>query len=104
MPDLTPEQFELLLEEEVATLEPEALAVLARFRVPAFRGTHEVATTHGREALPLWVVAQSGDEVLGYDETEDEYGTGRLRPDALVEDWGTYGEPLVWSLRHFCSS
>jgi len=102
--DLTREGFESLLATEVAALDPEAQAILTRYAVPVFRTAHEFAGKSGRAATAVWVVAKSGDIVLGYDEVEAEFGIGTFDAAGLVTHWGTFGERLRWSLIRFPDS
>jgi hypothetical protein len=98
---LTREGFEHLFDAETAALDPEAEAILRRYAVPAFKTAYEYPGRRDREASPVWVVAKAGDVVLGYDEVEEEYGIGTIRADGLLNDWGTFGERLRWSLIRF---
>ena len=53
------------------------------------------------EPEPIFCVARAGDRVLIYDDVEEEFGIGVVDSDGLLRSWGTYGEELNWSLRHF---
>jgi hypothetical protein len=50
---------------------------------------------------PMYVIARSGDQVLVYDDVEEQFGTGTLDPDGVLRAWGTWGEALAWSLDRF---
>lgn len=102
--DLTRDEFERLFRGEEAGLDAASRDVLRRHAVPTFRVVYEFDGVAGRSTSPVWVVAKSGCLVLGYDEAEEEYGIGTLRDDRTVDDWGTYGERLGWTLSRFPTS
>ena len=56
-------------------------------------------------SAPLWVVAQADATVLAYDEVEEEWGigliTGVVIEGGVVDDWGTFGDRLQWTLLRF---
>lgn len=49
----------------------------------------------------VFVVARAADDVLIYDDVEEEFGTGRIDPDGVLRHWGTFGEELAWALGAF---
>jgi hypothetical protein len=55
------------------------------------------------ELEPIYAVARAGDEVLIYDDVEDEWGIGVMDADGVLRSWGTYGEQLHWTLKTFPS-
>ena len=101
VPDLTPEEFTQLFDKEASLLDAEDWAILDRYAVPPFRCVHELEGVRGITTAPVWVVARERHVVLGYDEVEEEYGIGTLRSDGVVDDWGTFGARLRWSLIRF---
>jgi hypothetical protein len=102
-PDLTPAEFERLLDEETASLEPDVRSTYDQFAVEPVRMTYFWRWGDRRVSKPIWVIARSGAKVLGYDEVEEEFGTGLVRQEGIVEDWGTFGERLRWTLLRFPS-
>jgi GNAT superfamily N-acetyltransferase len=99
--DLTDEEFNAILDRELETLESDVLPIYERYVAPVRRmisywrmGTRNVAT-------PIWVIARDGPRVVGYDEVEGDFGTGVVRHEGFVENWGTYGELLRWTLIRF---
>lgn len=101
LPDFTPEEFARVLDEEASSLDPATWETFDRYAVPAFRAVYEFDGVNGRARSPVWIVARDGDTVLAYDEAEDEYGIGVLRADGRVDEWGTFGPRLRWSLLRF---
>lgn len=99
--ELSDEEFRALLAEEQATLEPDVRAVYARHQVPIRRAAYTWGWDPRPVSKPIWVIARAGVEVVGYDEVEEEYGTGLLCCDAEVTEWGTYGERLRSTLLRF---
>jgi hypothetical protein len=53
---------------------------------------------------PIYVIARAGNEVLVYDDVDEEFGTGTLDADGVLRQWGTWGEALAWSLERFPQS
>ena len=89
-----------LLDKESSALTAETASVYARYAVVPFLGQRLLGGT--RE--PTFIVARAGDEVLYYDDIEEEFGTGTLDTAGLIVDEGTWGERLEWALLHFPSS
>ena len=98
---LTREEFERLFAAEAAALDPAARAILIRYGVLPFKAEYQFERVSGPAGSPVWIIARSGDLVLGYDEVEEEYGIGQLGAGGHVADWGTFGERLHWSLIRF---
>ena len=92
-------ELERFLKEEVLTLTEATATTYRRYVVEPF----EVSVTIGYSDVTMFVVAQSGDEVLYYDHIEEEFGTGKLDNRHHLTDHGTWGERLEWALRHFPS-
>jgi hypothetical protein len=66
--------------------------------VKPFQAWRDLGTT----VVPSSVLAQTGDEVVYYDDVEEEFGTASLdRATLRLRNEGTWGEPLEWALRHF---
>ena len=105
IPDLTPAEFEALLASELASLDADVPPVYQRCRVPPVRMQHRWHFDGREVGAPVWVVARDGPTVLGYDEVEEEWGIGRvsgaLDDGGVVEDWGTFGDRLRWTLLRF---
>ncbi len=81
--------MEQLVEREVAALSPELRARWISMRVAPARLTPTVVLLARHEA-----------RVLGYDEAEEEFGTGELDGAGKLRDWGTWGQRLGWALPH----
>ncbi len=99
--DLSDDEFRRLLEEEVASLDAETRAVYERYAVPPERLIDRIDAGRGPFDRPIWVFLRDGDRLGGYDDIEEEFGTGRLGPKGLVTDWGTYGRRLRRTLLRF---
>ena len=78
-----------LVEKEVAALSPELRAQWMTISLAPARLTSDVV-----------LLARRGSRVLGYDETEEEFGTGDLDAAGKLRDWRTWGERLAWALPH----
>ena len=99
---LTEDEFEKLLDDEASMLEADAWEVYDRWSLAqVVRMTYFWRLGERQVSKPIWVIARAGQRVVGYDEIEEEYGTGLVRTEGVVEDWGTYGERLRWTLLHF---
>jgi hypothetical protein len=98
---LTDHEFEQLLDEEACALEPDVWAVYDRYATPSTRMTYSWDCDGRSGFKTIWVIARAGERVLGYDEVEEEFGTGLARETGVVENWGTYGERLRWALLRF---
>lgn len=91
---------------QLVDLDAETQAVWDRFGI---QPTH-ILCIRGRldggvaEPEPIYTVARAGDEVLIYDDVEDEWGTGVMDADGVLRSWETYGEQLRWTLKTFPSS
>src|SRR4029450_10376187 len=94
------QDLDRLLGRESSALTAETASVYTRYAVVPFLGERLLAGT--RE--PTFIVALAGDEVLYYDDIEEEFGTGTLDSTGLIVDEGTWGERLEWALLHFPSS
>jgi hypothetical protein len=92
-PDLTLPEFRLLLAAQVALLDQPSRASFERHVVEPTQASSD----HGR----VWIAARAGAAVLGYDETEEEWGTGRVDTLGRIGDWGTWGDQLRWALSRF---
>ena len=106
VPDLTAAQFSALLAAEEAGLLDDVRPKYERYRIAPLRMEHRWTFDGRLVTAPLWIVARDGVTVLGYDEVEDEWGIGRahdgvVAPGAPVEDFGTFGERLRWTLLRF---
>lgn len=97
---MTREEFERQVEGELSSLDHDARASLARWRVSP-QQVHRILR-HGSGARdPVWVLARAGAQVLFYDDTEEEWGTAMLDADGVMRDWGTWGDRLGHALRQF---
>ncbi len=95
---LSAEEFQCVLDEAQAEVGPEAAAVWERYRVEPARV--KCARQGGDAIEPLWVVAAFGDERLGYDAVQSEFGSGVLDSQGVLRQWGTWGS-LRNALLHF---
>jgi hypothetical protein len=98
--DLSREDFLALLQAELAQTSSDLQRMYERYAIDPIRAPSVWDSGAGLRALPVWVIARYKDQVVGYDEVEEEYGTGRLAANG-IEEWGTYGERLAWTLRRF---
>jgi len=99
--ELTSAEFEKILDGEASTLEPDVRVVYDRYAVPPSPMTYSWDLDGRRVSKTIWVIARVGPRIVGYDEVEAEFGTGLARDGGIVEDWGTYGERLRWTLLRF---
>jgi hypothetical protein len=99
--DLSDDEFRRLLDEEVVSLDPEIRAVYDRYAVPPERLMDRTDAGRGPFDRPIWVFLRAADRLGGYDEIEEEFGTGVPGPEGYVVDWGTYGGRLRWLLLRF---
>jgi hypothetical protein len=97
---MTREEFERAVDGELSSLDHDARASLARWRVSP-QQVHRIFPHGSGERDPVWVLARAGAEVLFYDDTEDEWGTAMLDADGVMRDWGTWGDRLGRALRQF---
>ena len=78
-----------LLDKELAALSPELRARWMSISVPPAHLTSTVV-----------LLGRHDTTVLGYDEAEEEFGTGELDEAGELRDWGTWGQRLAWALPH----
>jgi hypothetical protein len=83
-----PVWVEEVLAKEVAVLSPELRTRWSEVQVPPAR------------LRDVIVLGRSGMNVLGYDEAEEEFGTGKLDASGKLIHWGTWGDRLAWALPH----
>lgn len=95
-------ELHVILSEQVSAFDSDVAGRWARYGIEP---QHVPCIRDGSgEPEPIFVVARAGSEVLIYDDVEDRFGTGVLDSDGVLRRWGTYGERLAWSLRHFPES
>src|SRR3954453_17665569 len=102
---MTADELRDILASQLVDLDSETQAVWDRFGI---QPTHILCIRRRldggvAELEPIYAIAQAGDEVLIYDDVEDEWGTGVMDPDGVLRSWGTYGEQLRWTLKAFPS-
>jgi hypothetical protein len=90
---ITRAEFEALLLSEIEKFDAADHAIWSRHKVelrtaPIHRSAH-----YGIESV--FVVAAIGDQILFFDDVEDEFGTARLPAAGPLQDYGTYGELRV---------
>jgi hypothetical protein len=90
-------RFDEILEQEVASLPPDARKVyddnaIGVVEQPCYRGEQ-----HGIEHV--FVIARAGSRLLLFDDVEDEFAIGVPDADGVLRDWGLFGE-LVFALRN----
>lgn len=85
---LTDEEFEQLLDEEACALEPGVWAIYDRYATPPTRMTYSWAWDGRSVSKTIWVIARAGARVLGYDEVEEEFGTGARQRDGRRRELG----------------
>jgi hypothetical protein len=99
--DLSLAEFEQLLARDTSLLEPEVRATYERYATSPVRMLYSWKFGEQLVTKSIWVIARAGSHVIGYDEVEEEYGTGTVLEEGTVVDWGTYGELLRWTLLRF---
>jgi hypothetical protein len=93
--------FQQHLAQEVSSLSDDVAPIYGRYAVKPFRAWRHLGTT----VVPSFVVAQAGDDVVYYDDIEEEFGTASLdSATSQLRNEGTWGERLEWALRHFPES
>ena len=106
-PYLTPDDFRRRLAEEVQSLDPDVRPTWERYALRAPMRMRHTWTFLAREVSgPVWIIARAGTAVLGYDEFEEAFGIGavgfsELPAGGVVDNWGTFGERLRWTLLRF---
>jgi hypothetical protein len=106
MPDLTAGQFHAVLMAEVIGLDGSVARIYDRHRIAPVRVMQRYLQDGRDVGLPVWVVARSGETVMGYDEVEEEWGMGTARhgllfEDATVHEWATCGHRLSWTVLRY---
>ena len=102
---ITADELRDVLVKQLVDLDTETQAVWDRFgrqptQIRCIRGRLDGSVS---EPEAIYAVARAGDEVLIYDDVEDEWGRGVMDADGVLRSWGTYGEPLHWTLKTFPS-
>jgi hypothetical protein len=92
------EEFNLLLAEHVLRLDVPMFAKWERLGFTPQLVPCERKYNHAREAM--YSVAREADDVLIYDDVEEEFGIGHLDADGVLRNWSTVGE-LGWALGQF---
>jgi hypothetical protein len=90
------EQFQSILDKEIAALTPETVKVFKAYAVPIFEQPCFRSEGHGVEKV--FVAARAGDRLLFFDDVEEEFGVGVPDGDGVLRDCGTFG-PLIAALR-----
>jgi hypothetical protein len=94
-------EFHQLLAQEVSSLSDDIARTYRKYAVKPFRAWRDLAIT----VVPSFVIAQAGDDVVYYDDIEEEFGTATLDSATLqLRNEGTWGERLEWTLPHFPES
>jgi hypothetical protein len=93
---ITQSELEALISAEVREFDAERLEIWHRLRIPLASVSIHRSAAWGEEHV--FVVARRGDEVLFYDDDEDEFAVGRLSSNNVVSLGGLAGE-----LRHAIS-
>jgi hypothetical protein len=99
--DLSEADFNEILNDELGAIDDASWEKVYYFGTHVDRVVDRRQTGKGLLDAPVWVICRTGEHVLGYDEIEEEYGTGTLGSDGSLADWGTWGERLSWALQHF---
>ena len=99
--DLTLAELQHILETQVAALDADIRSVYERYARPPLRMLYSWQMGDRNVSKPIWVIARDGPLIVGYDEVEEEFGTGLVHREGIVEDWGTYGDRLRWTLLRF---
>ncbi len=96
---LTRKELDALLESALGEIgDDTAAAVWERYRIEP---QQVKCARFGDDSVhATWVVAAAGEERLGYDDVEKEFGTGVLGSQKVLRQWGTWGS-LRNALLHF---
>jgi hypothetical protein len=97
---MTREEFERAVELELPSLDHDARASLARWRVSP-QQVHRILRHGSGERDSVWVLARAGAQVLFWDDTGNEWGTAMLDMDGIMREWGSWGDRLGRALRQF---
>lgn len=76
------EEFDELLQEQYRELTPEARMLFERYRVPLWKATIRRSETAGDELV--FVVAQSGDGILYFDDVEHGFNISTVDEEGRV--------------------
>ena len=88
-PSTPAKSLEQLVEKEVSALPPDLRTRWTSVSVPPTRLSSDVV-----------LLARHDARILGYDDAEEEFGTGELDEVGKLRDWGTWGDQLAWALPH----
>src|SRR5258706_627432 len=83
-------ELEAIISAAVQEFDAERLDNWNRFRIPLMQASIHRSPAWGEEHV--FLVARRGDEVLFYDDDEDEFAVGHLSSDGVVSLGGLAGE------------
>ena len=95
IPELTRDDVAAIIAEAAAELNAAERQILQRHAIPVRQA---VRRANGGGRLPVWLFAADGRRVVGYDEVEEEFGSGLLVDSNEVQEWVTFGDRLAWAL------
>ena len=94
-PDLTLDEAAAIIAEAAAELSAADRQLAQQHAIPV---RFAVRRVNGGGPLPVWLFAEAGRRVVGYDEVEEEFGSGLLGDSNEVQEWATFGDRLAWAL------
>jgi hypothetical protein len=83
-------QLEVRLDLEKAKLSPALLKIFQKFTAPITEKPCFRTKQYGIERV--FVIASSGQDLLFFDDVEDEFAIGVADEDGVLRDWGLYGD------------
>ena len=95
IPDLTLDEAAAIIAAATAELSATDRQLVHRHAMPIRQAVHRLG---GGEPLPVWLFVADGRRVVGYDEVEEEFGSGLLGNSNEVQEWATFGDHLAWAL------
>ena len=95
VPDLTLVEAAAIIAEATAELNAADRELVRQHAIPVRQAIRRL---NGDGPLPVWLLAADGPRVVGYDEVEEEFGSGVLGDGNEVQEWVTFGDRLAWAL------
>jgi len=93
---ITEAEFDELLTREKERLPPEQRGFLRSIEVPVTKVPCFRSEQYGVERV--FAIARFEEEILIFDDVEDEFALGKLDPVGTIRDWGLCGD-LIDALR-----
>ncbi len=87
---ITRKKLNKLIKEETALFDSNAQGRWTRYSISPYHGNIFRLADSGPEQV--FIVAQDGNSVVFYDDVEEEFGTGQVDPEGLIEHISLYGD------------